>query len=359
MSTKSVSAHWLKLLSLTKQVFSSVEGKLLESDPVLTSPILSDTQILDLAVALESIVAKLPNNPKQSSAMRQGEQPSRYRGAGMEYEESRPYEIGDEIRRINWRLMAKTGQAYTKLYQEERQENWFLLVDHRSTMRFGTRSQLKASQAAKVAAYFAWQAQNSGIPVSVGRLAESFVQSPIFEGRSAFSQIMHAVSQPCPPLASSEEEPHLNDVLLSLSHQLQAGSRLIVISDFHDINDRSVEILTALQAFLLIKAVMIQDAAEVDIPEIKGLKLQSTVDNRLVDVDSSFQRERFSEWSKQYFDAIAAQLHTANVRFYALTTEMNLTAVNRVLSGTGLEGHAIQSERDVASLRDNKVSHGR
>jgi len=299
---------------------------------IFNKPVLSKEDFMQMSSELETIAAKLPLNPKQSEAMRQGEQSSRFMGAGMEYEESRPYEMGDEIRRINWRLMARTGQAYTKLFQEERQENWFILVDHRSSMRFGTRTRLKAAQASRVAGYYAWLGQQAGIPVAVGRLAESFNQSPIFEGRSTFSQVMQAVSQPCPPISSRQPEVQMNDVLLSLSHQLQPGSRLILISDFHDIDDRTKELLTAMQAFLLVKSVLIKDASEMQIPNIAGLQLQSVVDGKHYLIDTKNQREGFQHWSENYFSSIGSVLQAANVGFYEMTTELDLQQINRVLS---------------------------
>jgi hypothetical protein len=331
-----MSAHRL-VSTLWRSVSIRLMAPFVDESISINSPILTNNQIQDYAKQLDAIAAKLPANPKQSSAMRQGEQPSRYMGAGMEYEESRPYEIGDEIRRINWKLMAKTGKAYTKLYQEERQESWFILVDHRSSMRFSTRSQLKATQAARLAGYFAWQAQQAGIPVSVARLADSFEQSPIFEGRSAYSQIMQAVSKPCPPKQANEKEPLLNDVLLNLNHQLQPGSRLILLSDFHDLDDRSSEILTAMQDFLLIKAVLIQDLAETRIPDLTGLQLQSIVDGRNYQIASKSQRASFQAWSQDYFEDIANRLRVANVSYYQLSTEADLTEINQVLSaGIGL-----------------------
>ncbi len=322
-----------RLLVKGWQAFSSQFSRSVGADGQrVQQPILSHQDILDFARELEGIAAKLPLNPKQSDALRQGEQSSRYMGSGMEYEESRPYEMGDEIRRINWRLMAKTGKAFTKLYQEERQESWFILIDHRASMRFGTRVRLKATQAARVAGYYAWLAQQAGIPVSVGRLAEKFEQSPSFEGRSTFSQIMQMVSKPCPPMVNSASEAQLNDVLLSLSHQLPAGSRFIIISDFHDVDEKTAETLTAMQDFLLVKAVLIKDAAEVALPEISGLQLQSTVNGQRYQLDSKADRDYFQEWADRYFSAINARLQAANVSYFELAAEADLNQLNLCLS---------------------------
>lgn len=298
------------------------------------APIMSAQEIIAYAEELESSAAKVSPNLKQSEALRQGEQSSRFMGAGMEYEESRPYQVGDEIRRINWRLMARTGQAYTKLYQEERQESWFILVDHRASMRFGTRTRIKATQAARLAGYYAWLAQQAGVPVAVGRLNDGFEHSPIFEGKSVYAQIMQAICKPCPPLAPQAEshpEPYLNDVLLSLTQQLQPGTRLILLSDFHDVNSKTTEILTAMQEFLSIKAVWVKDISESRLPQVDGLQLQSMVDNRVYDISSERQRASYQAWSKQYQAAVQQLLQQANVAFYSVYAHDNISQMSIAL----------------------------
>ncbi|WP_157832352.1 DUF58 domain-containing protein [Thiomicrorhabdus sp. Kp2] len=296
-------------------------------------PILSSTEITDFAEQLAQASSKVSPNLKQSEALRQGEQTSQFMGAGLEYEESRAYQPGDEIRRINWRLMARTGKAYTKLFQEERQENWFILVDHRASMRFGTRKRLKATQAARVAGYYAWLAQQIGIPVATGRLAEEFEQSRIFEGKSIYSHVMEFVSQPCPPsLKISQIEPSFNDVLVSLTAQLQPGSRLILISDFHDVNQETTEILTALQSRVAIKAVWVEDIAETQLPEIEGLQLQSMVNQQTYAIADAEQRLSYQAWSVQYQTHIQQAINQAAVGVYSLYAHEPLSEMMLSLS---------------------------
>ncbi|MDX1351544.1 MAG: DUF58 domain-containing protein [Thiomicrorhabdus sp.] len=313
--TSLIKSFWHK----TRQWFVSSSGLLSSINVTVYQPILSSPEITRFAEQLAQSSSKVSANLKQSEALRQGEQTSQFMGAGLEYEESRAYQPGDEIRRINWRLMARTGKAYTKLFQEERQENWFILVDHRASMRFGTRKRLKATQAARVAGYFAWLAQQMNIPVACGRLAEGFVQSPIYEGKSIYSHVMEFISQPCPPIMNETQiEPSLNDVLISLTGQLQPGSRLIVISDFHDIDPRTTELLTALQSRVAIKAVCIQDIAETQLPDIEGLQLQSMVDQQVYAFADAEQRLNYQAWSVDYHNAIQQMLNQAAVGVYSV-----------------------------------------
>ncbi len=274
----------------------------------LQQPLLSAVQINELAEEVSHLAGRLPRNLRPSEALRQGEQTSRFMGAGLEYEESRPYQLGDEIRRINWRLMARSGQAYTKLFQEERQENWFILVDQRQSMRFGTKTRLKAEQALRVAGYYLWMAQQSAIPVEGARLAEDLQATPIFEGRGTFEHLMEIFSQPCPPQSQSRQEPHLNDVLLELTQRIQPGSRVILISDFHDANARTTTILTALQQRSFVKTVFIEDAAERNLPSTEGLQLQSVATAETFNLHGSQQVAQYHAWAESYFEELQSLL---------------------------------------------------
>ena len=350
-SVKLISSLFLKLWQRLKQ------NTVLSVSNQTAFPILSATEIVEYAESLARTAGKIPPNFKQSDALRQGEQSSRFMGAGLEYEESRAYQMGDEIRRINWRLMARTGKAYTKLFQEERQENWFILVDHRSSMRFGTRKRLKATQAARVAGYYAWQAQQAGIPVSTGRLAEDFVFSPIYEGKLTYANVMQAICKPCPPMANkNNSEPELNDVFLSLTARLQPGARLIVISDFHDVNQRTAEILTALQDRVKIKTVWIKDMSEVALPDIEGLQLQSMVDNQVYEVTNERQRESYQAWSAHYQHAIQSLLQKANVSLYSLYAHDSLLQLSQALSAANMNLVGSTAQQD--TVLEKSVKHG-
>jgi uncharacterized protein (DUF58 family) len=77
----------------------------------------------------------------------------------MDYDESRPYFPGDELRFMNWRVTARTGEPHMKVFREERKPSVFIVVDRRQNMCFGTRRRLKVSQAVRAAAVTAFDAR--------------------------------------------------------------------------------------------------------------------------------------------------------------------------------------------------------
>lgn len=259
-------------------------------------------------------------------SLKQGEQESRYLGTGTEYEESRPYQPGDEVRRIHWRLMARTGQPFTKQYLEERQESWSLLVDQRSTMRFGSKKQLKVQQAIRVAGWYAWEAEQNGLPVEGIRLSDKAYLTPWVEGRGSFERIMTHFSVACPPLTqeASNKEARLSDELLECRQRLRDGDRLIIISDFHDLDDTALKWLAALQSSVMVKAILITDPLEKQLPAMSGVQLQGLSSGTTFEQLTPRLRETYGLWSKAYFEGLRAQLKTLGIAFIELSVEDEL-----------------------------------
>lgn len=87
-----------------------------------------------------------------------GEYHSSFRGQGMEFDEVREYQAGDDIRFIDWNVTARTGVPFIKKFREEREMTVLLAVDASPSLRFGSTGQTKAEQAAEIAAVLAFSA---------------------------------------------------------------------------------------------------------------------------------------------------------------------------------------------------------
>jgi uncharacterized protein (DUF58 family) len=87
-----------------------------------------------------------------------GEYHSSFRGQGMEFDEVREYQPGDDVRFIDWNVTARTGVPFIKKFREEREMTVLLVVDASPSLRFGSGSQTKAEQTAEIAAVLAFSA---------------------------------------------------------------------------------------------------------------------------------------------------------------------------------------------------------
>ncbi|HEX7732615.1 MAG TPA: DUF58 domain-containing protein, partial [Rhodanobacter sp.] len=123
-------------------------------------------------IALGARVGRAKLAPTESRAARSGQHSSRLYGRGMDYAESRVYQAGDDVRRMDWRLTARSGRLHTKLFQEEREGRLLVLLDTHASLRFGTRARFKSVQAARAAAVAAWLAVRAGERVGMMAFGE-------------------------------------------------------------------------------------------------------------------------------------------------------------------------------------------
>ncbi len=99
---------------------------------------------------------------QKSNSVLSGRYTSRLRGRGLDFEEARPYVIGDDIRNIDWNVTAKTGQTHTKVFTEEKEKPAFIFVDQSATMGFGSSNKTKSVVAGELAAIAAYRILKGG-----------------------------------------------------------------------------------------------------------------------------------------------------------------------------------------------------
>ena len=87
---------------------------------------------------------------------------SRSKGRGMEFDEVRHYQTGDDVRAIDWRVTARTGKTHTKLFREEIERPVLVATDLSQNMHFGSKLLFKSVQGAHLAALVAWHAKTRG-----------------------------------------------------------------------------------------------------------------------------------------------------------------------------------------------------
>ena len=95
---------------------------------------------------------------RQVNTLMAGQYKSVFRGTGIEFEEVRDYTPGDEVKNIDWKVSARMGRPFIKLYREERELIVMLLVDMSASGGFGTGESIKTEKAVEVAAVLAFNA---------------------------------------------------------------------------------------------------------------------------------------------------------------------------------------------------------
>ena len=120
---------------------------------------ISQAELINARFAAKDI--KLHQRRKALSLLA-GPNKTNFRGRGLDFEEVRAYQAGDDIRTIDWRVTARTGKAYTKLFQEERERPVLIVSDQRQPMFFGSQHCFKSVSACYLSALLAWSGLNNG-----------------------------------------------------------------------------------------------------------------------------------------------------------------------------------------------------
>jgi uncharacterized protein (DUF58 family) len=154
------------------------------------------------------------------------------RSQGMDYAESRPYTPGDDVRRIDWRVTARTGRAHTKIFRPERGGDLVCLVDQRAPMRFGTRAAFKSVVAAHVAALAGWAAAAGAERFGAFVAGASPWRVPIGAAQGAAASL-------CTLLATQQAgaEESLERLAARAATEAAAGTRFVLVSDFAEAGD--------------------------------------------------------------------------------------------------------------------------
>ena len=216
-----------------------------------------------------------------------GQYHSAFKGRGMEFEEVRNYQIGDDVRLIDWNVSARYGEPYVKVLREERELTVMLLVDLSRSHQFGTATQLKRELATEVCATLAFSAirnnDNIGLIMFTDRI-EQFV--PPKKGTRHVLRLIR-------DLLYCEPEGKGTDLTIAFEHLSKVTTRRCVVFLVSDFQASAYEqpMHIAKRHHDLIP-VTITDRREVELPNVGLIELLDAETGETVLIDTSSRRLR-------------------------------------------------------------------
>ena len=217
---------------------------------------------LDPAIytSLEALLAtrrhcnKLPlfNRPVRNGRQ-SGQQSSRLRGRGVDFDQVRAYQPGDDIRKIDWRVTARTQKVHTKVFNEERERPVFVISEQSPRLFFGSQRCFKSVLAAETSALIAWTALShhdrvGGMVYSPGSCHEVRPR----RDRKALLQLLHLLIQAnhqLQPGLQADPDDESEPLNLALRHSreiIRPGSILYIICDHSAIDGLNQSLLVPL-----------------------------------------------------------------------------------------------------------------
>ncbi len=247
-----------------------------------------------------------PQRPVKSAL--NGTRSSRFRGRGMDFDEVRPYQPGDDIRSIDWRVTARTTSPHTKIFREERERPLMVICDLRQTMFFGSR-RLKSVCASEIASLLAWAGLNAGERIGALVFGPD-KQRDIRARRSQHSvlqliQALHETSMALLPQEKSQarqtsspeksESYSLSEILEDTRRVARPGTSLMIISDFHDLDASGERHLFELARHCDLSLFHIHDSLESQLPPPGQYQVYNGAQRFLLNAAKASLRSRFEQ----------------------------------------------------------------
>ncbi len=290
---------------------------------------------LDELVALKALSQALGKKLlKRSAAPLSGPTISRNLGRGLDFAEARQYQPGDDVRMIDWKVTARSGQAHTKLFVEEREQPVLLIVDLRSSMQFATRGMFKSVLASQLAAIVAWCSVANRDRLGGYVIADDWHREvrPQSGRRGLMALLRNLTSaQKTPSLAAQHT---FASGLARLNHGVAAGTTVIIFSDFVGFDEEAQRAIGGLLGKLNFIAVQIADPIEMRLPA-KGRFSFATRDDASQRVNNlgmdqrkqSQHRNRF----KEHTESIASFFARGRNRHLLLATDQSIEEASLTL----------------------------
>lgn len=254
-------------------------------------------------------------------ATRSGGHLSRFRGRGIEFDESRPYVPGDDPRSMDWRVTARTGKAHVKRYREERERPVWLMVDLGASMRFGTRKAFKSVIAARAAALLAWAAAEKGDRVGglIYDETRRFERHPAPRTRGLLPLLNALSRQPLP--AADGGYTGFREAAGHLTRLVRPGSLAFLLSDFYGASGDGATWLARLAEHSEVVLIEIVDPIEISAPPAGRYPVSDGVRRAFFDTTSQARRSTYQQRFADHAERLAALARRHRAHLLKLRTD--------------------------------------
>ncbi|MEQ9409764.1 MAG: DUF58 domain-containing protein [Fuerstiella sp.] len=256
-----------------------------------------------------------------------GQYRSVFRGRGMEFDEVREYQPGDEIRTIDWNVTARAGAPFIKRYCEERELTVLFLVDISASGLFGSGPQSKLDVMTEMAALLMFSALKNNDKVGLLMFADQVhAYYPPRKGKSNVLRLIRELLA----IDAVRQETNLEAALQYLNRVQKRRAVVFLISDFQtDTSRRALAISNGRHDLV---AITVGDPREETLPDVGFLTLEDAETGEIVEVDTRHPqvRQLFAQQAAERRAALTSELRKAGVDQLTInTTEPYTTSLRR------------------------------
>lgn len=271
-------------------------------------------QIKDIVKKVKQIEIR---TRKKTEASLMGQYHSAFKGQGMTFSEVRPYQFGDEIRRIDWNKTARFREPFVKVMEEERELTMMILVDISASMDYGTKTQLKREYVAEIAASLGFSAAGNNDKVGMILFADKVYKViPPQKGRK---HILSIISN----ILTADYVPAVSKIDKALEYMMgifKRKSLVFLLSDFGDAYDSKMLRVVSKKHQML--GMRIFDEKDNEIPDVGYTLFHDAETGKQVWANTSSARWRytFAEAQKQKVKALEEDFANSSASFMNINT---------------------------------------
>jgi uncharacterized protein (DUF58 family) len=249
-----------------------------------------------------------------------GEYHSVFKGRGMEFAEVREYQIGDDIRTIDWNVTARQGHPFVKVFEEERELTVMLLVDVSSSGEFGTFKQMKGEIAAEICALLAFSAIKNND--KVGLIIFSDTVEKYIAPKKGKSHVLRVVRE----LLYHEPkgtQTNIGEALEFLSRVTRRRAVVFLVSDFMSSGyEKALQIANKRHDMV---SITLTDPREIELPNVGFIELEDaeTGETFLIDTSSAEVRETFAGNTSEAIEEREKLFRSLNVDYIDIRTDQS------------------------------------
>ena len=288
----------------------------------------------------------IPLENRRNSSQLAGGRRSTLRGRGIDFDEVRLYQAGDDVRAIDWRVTARTGKPHTKVFREEKERPVILVIDLRSAMFFGSRRCFKSVLVAHTAALLAWATLEAGDRIGAMLISDDgIVDIKPRRSRHTVLQLFRQILTISQRQALANKNwinknsavnsgaPSLHNAMQQLRSITKPGSCIILLSDFHDWSEDCARALHPVVRHSQCFAVQSTDELEQKMPTLGLVRLRSALRTATIDTQDQKMLARFQQQQQQQQQQLHDALQTLKIPKLSLhTNELLFPALRRFFS---------------------------
>ena len=236
-------------------------------------------------------------------------------GASIDFAEHRGYVAGDDIRRVDWRVFARTDRYYVKQYEADTNTNFTILFDVSKSMGFSSHGVTKLEYGSYLAACLAYMAQRQRDRVGILTFDEDLV-TYVPPSAKHFNVVLHTLDR-----AKAERPGHLSAPLQKMAEHFKRRGILLLISDFYDEPDAIFDAIKPLRFLgndLIVFHVL--DPQEIDFDYDEASAFEDLESGEQIPVVPQSFREQYRSLIREHIDALTTRFAGQRIDYAVLNT---------------------------------------